>query len=628
MTTTSKNIFKDAAHSLVQSELDKTKIIQNQRYPDFIKSKCKQIDKYLKSELDFVLDDFDLLTFRKCLKGISELLDYFLASNQDNAPMWALELIKECYEKCGIKHQERDILIIHYQTQEYSVIPNMLRLLPPKLRTLNDPKRPIDLFFIPLEAKYDLASIALLGHEVGHIYWNLKYEDLKKVVKRKLDKEFGSETIFDPEELRIKRDKIASYIEEFLCDKIGRYLLGPAFDFALMKLLMPSLHNDVYRSNSHPNQPIRILRSFESLKSFAVITKHKECLKNVIDYFPEFESIDEKDEDEEFAERLAESINSIAKFPPKNDDFLDDSCNLVFPELNSFRPPFETVSIASPQSITPIEATIACCIYYYGEQFKSSNDYYVNSNTSNKEKLEVIRDKLIEHLRYAISLYDFVKRSQEARCGENLDVTILAKTLWQMRDREEGVFVITPSTDPITQYSATSVDLRLGNWFLVSKTTGYTHIRPNPNGTNPNTNAPLEAFYNNHFIPVGGEFILHPHQFVLAATLEYISVPGDYYALVLGRSSWGRLGLNIATATTVNSGFRGCITLELRNLGETPLPLNVGLRIAQLCLVKVPITSPNKGYFASNSKYIGPIMPEVPKIKGDADWKLLSLFTK
>ena len=109
-----------------------------------------------------------------------------------------------------------------------------------------------------------------------------------------------------------------------------------------------------------------------------------------------------------------------------------------------------------------------------------------------------------------------------------------------------------------------------------------------------------------------------------SATLEYVSVPFDYYALVLGRSSWGRLGLNIATATTVHAGYRGCITLELRNLGETPLPLKVGLRVAQLCLIRVPIEKSTEGYFATSGKYIGPVGPEIPKIKGDADWELLN----
>lgn len=122
---------------------------------------------------------------------------------------------------------------------------------------------------------------------------------------------------------------------------------------------------------------------------------------------------------------------------------------------------------------------------------------------------------------------------------------------------------------------------------------------------------------------VSEEFILHPHQFLLASTLEYISLPFDYFGLVLGRSTWGRLGLNIATATMVQPGFKGCLTLELRNLGETPLPLMVGVRIAQLCIIPAVIGNPFLGYFVSNSKYICPVSAELPKVKDDSDIKLL-----
>ena len=53
-------------------------------------------------------------------------------------------------------------------------------------------------------------------------------------------------------------------------------------------------------------------------------------------------------------------------------------------------------------------------------------------------------------------------------------------------------------------------------------------------------------------------------------------------AYVIGRSSWGRLGLVIATATMIQPGFHGTITLELTNVGNVPLVLLPGTRIAQL----------------------------------------------
>jgi dCTP deaminase len=55
----------------------------------------------------------------------------------------------------------------------------------------------------------------------------------------------------------------------------------------------------------------------------------------------------------------------------------------------------------------------------------------------------------------------------------------------------------------------------------------------------------------------------------------------------LGRSSWGRLGLIIATATLVEPGFRGTITLELTNVATVPIVLYVGMRIAQIVLFRV-----------------------------------------
>lgn len=98
--------------------------------------------------------------------------------------------------------------------------------------------------------------------------------------------------------------------------------------------------------------------------------------------------------------------------------------------------------------------------------------------------------------------------------------------------------------------------------------------------------------------------------------MEYICVPTDFYALVLGRSTWGRLGLNIATATAIGPGFKGCITLELRNLSEVPITLNVGTRICQICLIKVP-EKPSTSYYLNNNKYICPTEVEYPKIHLD-----------
>src|SRR4051794_24933150 len=42
---------------------------------------------------------------------------------------------------------------------------------------------------------------------------------------------------------------------------------------------------------------------------------------------------------------------------------------------------------------------------------------------------------------------------------------------------------------------------------------------------------------------LGDSFHLQPGEFAIARSLEYVALPNDVSAEVLGRSSWGRLGL-------------------------------------------------------------------------------------
>jgi dCTP deaminase len=625
------NIYKDAAQSFVFSEIEKIEMIRSQNFPDFIKDHCSKIRSFLEEGIAGVLDKYDLMEFKGQLRFVAELLDLFLSSSPSKSSWWAMALIKECYEKCDIDHTTRDILIIHYlNSRDYSVVPDLLSFAPSA--ELKNNSRPIDVFVIPSEARHDVSSIALLGHEVGHIYWKQNYKSIADVINDKFREGYETNlTLFNFDELKVKRERISSHIEEFLCDEIGRYLLGPAFDFALLKLFIASQDNFV-GSHTHPAEKSRIEKSLRSLQGFqCALPEPKACLKTMSDYFSGIEifspTLPFVDPDDNFAEELARRIHATSLFKEFDSNQISDNWTMVVPELDAFRPPFEKVGVEKPQIIKPTAAVLITCLYFYGKQYQTSNEYFeLKDDTPNKD--ELIRTKLVSHLCYAIGLHDFVKRAHEKYCGDSFRKEDVESTLWQMRERKVAgrshPFVITPSISPKSQYSSTSVDLRLGNSFLINRTTGYTHISPNPSTITDKEPTPLDAFYDELFIPVGKRFILHPHQFVLAATLEYISIPEDFYALVLGRSSWGRLGLTIATATTVHSGYRGCVTLELRNLGETPLPIEVGLRIAQLCLIPVPLDESSKGYFASTGKYIGPVGPEVPKINSDSDWELLN----
>ncbi|MCW2991073.1 MAG: dCTP deaminase [Solirubrobacterales bacterium] len=83
-------------------------------------------------------------------------------------------------------------------------------------------------------------------------------------------------------------------------------------------------------------------------------------------------------------------------------------------------------------------------------------------------------------------------------------------------------------------------------------------------------------------------FVVHPGEFVLGRTAEYIEMPDDLVSRVEGKSSLGRLGLIVhATAGFVDPGFKGTLTLEITNLTRVPIKLWAGKPIAQLSFMSL-----------------------------------------
>lgn len=146
----------------------------------------------------------------------------------------------------------------------------------------------------------------------------------------------------------------------------------------------------------------------------------------------------------------------------------------------------------------------------------------------------------------------------------------------------ERRIIITPLLKPEEQFGPTSVDLRLGTDFQVMRRTNLTHmdLMADPEVLSREMQRHMEHVKVKPTEP----FILHPGEFALASTLEYVKIPLDLAARLEGRSTWGRLGLQVhATAGFVDPGFRGALTFELSNVSNMPLPLYPGVRISQIC---------------------------------------------
>jgi dCTP deaminase len=176
--------------------------------------------------------------------------------------------------------------------------------------------------------------------------------------------------------------------------------------------------------------------------------------------------------------------------------------------------------------------------------------------------------------------------------------------------------IISPLLDERAQAKPgqAAVDVRLGFDFCLVTASRFGSIGEFDHGEDGSVFGEL---YRREFVPLGSEIVIHPHQFFLAQTLEYLRLPSDLMAYVVGRSTWGRLGLIVATAVGIHPGFAGSLTLELRNLGETPLTLLPGQSIAQLFFQNVVNAADKPSTeLATRAQYVGTV-DMVPKKLSD-----------
>jgi dCTP deaminase len=174
----------------------------------------------------------------------------------------------------------------------------------------------------------------------------------------------------------------------------------------------------------------------------------------------------------------------------------------------------------------------------------------------------------------------------------------------------DGTITIDPWDPALVQPA--SVDLRLGHSFRVFhnyRTSAIDLRDPPTNLTEPITIGEDEPF------------VIHPGEFCLGATLEYVAIPDDIVARIEGKSSLGRLGLIVhATAGFCDPGWKGTLTLELNNLTRVPIKLWAGLPIAQLSFMALdaPAQRPY-GHAELGSHYQGQIAATESRYGGAAE---------
>jgi len=193
------------------------------------------------------------------------------------------------------------------------------------------------------------------------------------------------------------------------------------------------------------------------------------------------------------------------------------------------------------------------------------------------------------------------------------DIEILARLV----DVDNRCVFVSPLVDPTHQLGPSSLDLRLGTELAVTRTLQSTHVDL-AEGKELLAEQ-IRKYFQIQKVGPGQRFVLHPGEFALASTLEFLRLPLDIAGRLEGRSSIGRLGLQVhATAGFVDPGFEGALTFELINSGRLPVRFSPGIRLGQICLYR--ITPSELGYMEKpDSKYGGRLGVEFSQVDLDPE---------
>jgi dCTP deaminase len=156
---------------------------------------------------------------------------------------------------------------------------------------------------------------------------------------------------------------------------------------------------------------------------------------------------------------------------------------------------------------------------------------------------------------------------------------------------ESGAIGLEPLDMGLLQPS--SFDVRLDRFFRLFDNHKYAYIDPAEDQSDLTRLVEVKA---------DEAFILHPGEFVLGSTYEFVTLPDNIAARLEGKSSLGRLGLlTHSTAGFVDPGFNGHVTLELANVSNLPIKLWPGMKVGQLCFFQ--LSSPSETPYGSE-KYL------------------------
>lgn len=491
--------------------------------------------------------------------------------------------------------------------------------------------RRILIMAFPRQLKHHVLLHAIFGHELGHPA--ARSDDLgssAEAVKEKLavgplrnGVSLGDWARSDAapanlraqiaqENLNFSGQELDSWRTELFCDLFGLYLFGPSFAAAHRTVLESAsgwpdaLH---LSSSTHPPYPVRkqLLSQVAKRKGWADPANsdgNSACYraeKAMLDYAFGAEEVDWlnlfKEEQIEAIEN--EMDNLFAGFTEYAYVAPDESkVRELRDRLKEYNPPIiERISEdGSPQ----FENVSLNDILYTGwvVALEGDEDAPVKeANGSEEHSRFFLINRLCEQALLSLKAIEIAKNIEPdepsyfkntARATTATSGVIgRAKIIQSLETRE---LIISPVLSK-DQLGNSSVNLRMGNVVLVARARGAAVVDPradSPQQDGPHARETRQRQKHERYeLKFGSSFLLHPGTLALVPTLEWFSVPPHLTGNVTARSTWAREGLSIATATMIEPGYKGIITLELANLGQIPIAVYPGIALAQIAFSEV-----------------------------------------
>ena len=653
----------DSPNKLTEILLEITKF-----YIETLQSKNKE---YIEETRDRLGIEIEVRRIADAFGVIHSYLRYIEACRPERTPfqivlplqMLINEIIPEIHD---------DLILIRpqwkYNFKYLDLMKDIEETFPPFNKQIKKGFSHIPIISFPDTEKENVLSLIALAHEIGH-YFTLRstpplyqHQDVISKIKINMSKLAQyREIIMGRSEyremppllveafMRIRLDrKIPIWLREISADICAARLFGPAYLFSAARLFS-ILHPP--RDSPYPPNQKRLEEILNELNSedgklcwegfyvtSLLVTREKELYLGTLEEISKRKPIEEASGNLEEMYRLEEEIIEEAIEEPmriirqkiRNVLLPLDKCfkpsktlSDLISYLDNCIPPCQKIGSLPPdEQIFSIREILNAAWFYWKQreyEISTSLELLEEWNVFNRLSFRALE---LSHIHKSIreeepiisgrtltSETDRLENEEILKYADGKGVLTKKEILAYMKKPLSDALVIVPIIDP-SQINGTSIDLRLGNKFIVMKRSEFVSIDLKSWKKEPKVQRrqKISQLQEEIYVDYGKKFILHPGEFALGSTLEYICLPLDLMGYILGKSTWGRMGLVIATATQVAPGYKGTPTLELSNLGTVPIELSPGLSIAQIVLHKTgEKAEPYKGSYHYSTGPSGPL---------------------